>query len=260
LTTRFALGGKGDLGGTTLRFTGVGALVIGSSASTEISGARGGPVVAKLPSAAGQPCLDCMGSRRPYRRNLCRQGSSVRLLPLAVAVLAFQPAVRYPSWEWHTNGKGGDDSWSWKDYSTMVCFFFHWRVRVIWSEWWLNGVLVMAATSPIHFLCGCILLRVLLLIIGAFQFAFKFPVYPCGLSVVSSADYGPVRSFGSHPCAMYTCPICFLGCRTSGGLTQHQNSAHRQFTPESDDDNNNPVSRYKYYPHLTGMYTFSVLR
>jgi len=48
----------------------------------------------------------------------------------------------------------------------------------------------------------------------------------------------------------YTCPTCFLECRTSGGLTQHQNSAHRQFTPQSDD---NALSEYQYHPHLTGM-------
>jgi Plavaka transposase len=48
----------------------------------------------------------------------------------------------------------------------------------------------------------------------------------------------------------YTCPTCFLECRSSGGLTQHTNSAHRQFTPESDDDAPSPT--YHYHPHLTG--------
>ncbi|KAF8465884.1 hypothetical protein DFH94DRAFT_796165 [Russula ochroleuca] len=49
---------------------------------------------------------------------------------------------------------------------------------------------------------------------------------------------------------MYTCPVCFQECRTSRGLTHHQNSAHRQFTPESD-DGHPPVSMYEYHPHLT---------
>src|SRR5712672_380916 len=48
----------------------------------------------------------------------------------------------------------------------------------------------------------------------------------------------------------YTCPTCFLECQTSGGLTKHRNSAHRQFTPQLDDD---AVPTYEYHPHLTGM-------
>lgn len=51
------------------------------------------------------------------------------------------------------------------------------------------------------------------------------------------------------PRATYACPTCFFECRTRGGLTQHQNSAHRQFTPQSDD---NASPTYEYHPHLTG--------
>lgn len=58
---------------------------------------------------------------------------------------------------------------------------------------------------------------------------------------------GPLNNV---PRATYTCPTCFLTCRTSGGLSQHQNSAHRQLTPQSDD---NALSTYEYHPHLTGM-------
>ena len=47
----------------------------------------------------------------------------------------------------------------------------------------------------------------------------------------------------------HSCPTCFLECRTRGGLTQHQNSAHRQFTPQSDDE---ASPTYEYHPHLTG--------
>ncbi|KAF8487903.1 hypothetical protein F5888DRAFT_1796499 [Russula emetica] len=49
----------------------------------------------------------------------------------------------------------------------------------------------------------------------------------------------------------YTCPTCFLECQSSRGLTQHQNSAHRQFTPESNGDENQPISTNEYHPHLT---------
>ena len=55
------------------------------------------------------------------------------------------------------------------------------------------------------------------------------------------------------PRTIYTCPICFLECRTSGGLTQHWNSAHRQFTPQSD---NGLSSTYEYHPHLSGKSIF----
>ncbi|KAF8491609.1 hypothetical protein F5888DRAFT_1807352 [Russula emetica] len=51
----------------------------------------------------------------------------------------------------------------------------------------------------------------------------------------------------------YTCPTCFLECRSSRGLTQHQNSAHRQFTPESNGDENQPISTNEYHPHLTDL-------
>jgi hypothetical protein len=67
----------------------------------------------------------------------------------------------------------------------------------------------------------------------------------------------PLKMFdplGGHPRILLTCPTCFQQCRTPGGLAQHRNSAHRQFTPESDDDGNNPVSTYEYHPHLTGIY------
>ena len=59
--------------------------------------------------------------------------------------------------------------------------------------------------------------------------------------------------FGGHPHATYTCPTCFLECRSTRGLTQHRNLAHRQFTPESDGNGNRPISTYEYHPHLTGI-------
>ena len=56
------------------------------------------------------------------------------------------------------------------------------------------------------------------------------------------------------PHTTYICPTCFLECQSHRELTQHCNSAHRQFTPESDGRDNRPISTYEYHPHLTGMY------
>jgi hypothetical protein len=62
---------------------------------------------------------------------------------------------------------------------------------------------------------------------------------------------------GGHPRTIYACPTCFLECRTSGGLTQHRNSAHRPFTPDFDNDGNCLLPTNEYHPHLTGMYVIS---
>ena len=57
---------------------------------------------------------------------------------------------------------------------------------------------------------------------------------------------------GGLPHISYTCQKCFLECRTRGGLTQHDNSAHRQLTPQLDE---NASPTYEYHPHLTGTST-----
>ncbi|KAH9974842.1 hypothetical protein BJV74DRAFT_879675 [Russula compacta] len=57
-----------------------------------------------------------------------------------------------------------------------------------------------------------------------------------------------VNPLGSFPHTIYTCPTCFLDFCLSGGLTQHQNSAHQQFMPQLDNDSS-PM--YQYHPHLT---------
>ncbi|KAH9994306.1 hypothetical protein BJV74DRAFT_877659 [Russula compacta] len=54
------------------------------------------------------------------------------------------------------------------------------------------------------------------------------------------------------PPISYTCPTCFLKCKSGCGLTQHRLSAHRQFTPESDDDRRQ-TSTFQYHPHLNGI-------
>jgi hypothetical protein len=59
---------------------------------------------------------------------------------------------------------------------------------------------------------------------------------------------------GGHPHTAYICSICSKACRSSGGLTQHRNSAHRQFTPEPDSNGSRAASTYEHHPHLTGMY------
>jgi hypothetical protein len=113
-----------------------------------------------------------------------------------------------------------------------------------WCERWFNGDL-FTATCSYSFVCGCIYLCLLLTQV---RFSLRFPPWYLNL-------FNP---FGGHPFSMYTCPVCFQECRTSGGLTKHRNSAHRQFTPESDNDGNHPVSKYQYHPHLTGMYILSL--
>lgn len=54
------------------------------------------------------------------------------------------------------------------------------------------------------------------------------------------------------PGAFYTCATCFKKCKSAGGLTRHQNSEHRDFTPESVDDAHENASRIDSHPLLTG--------
>ncbi|KAH9978484.1 hypothetical protein BJV77DRAFT_1062733 [Russula vinacea] len=45
----------------------------------------------------------------------------------------------------------------------------------------------------------------------------------------------------------FSCPSCSLVCKSSHGLTQHQQTVHRQFTPASDDDDTTPCDRNGNY-------------
>ncbi|KAJ6512460.1 hypothetical protein C8R45DRAFT_1206566 [Mycena sanguinolenta] len=51
----------------------------------------------------------------------------------------------------------------------------------------------------------------------------------------------------------YTCPLCPKICKTSGGLTRHYNTLHRQFMPASEDEDEH---RHKTdsHPKLTGNF------
>jgi hypothetical protein len=61
--------------------------------------------------------------------------------------------------------------------------------------------------------------------------------------------------FGENSHTSYTCLTCFLEFQTTGGLTQHTNSAHQQFTLQSD---NNVLLVYQYHPHLTGKHVLKL--
>jgi hypothetical protein len=56
----------------------------------------------------------------------------------------------------------------------------------------------------------------------------------------------------TRPC--YPCPICHLVCKTGGGLTRHQQIAHREFTPASGDDSaDESTFTTRFHPLLNGM-------
>jgi hypothetical protein len=61
--------------------------------------------------------------------------------------------------------------------------------------------------------------------------------------------------FGGEPHTFYTCPVCFKKCKSASGLTRHQNSEHREFTPESADDAHTNASTFDFHPLLTGKLT-----
>ena len=49
----------------------------------------------------------------------------------------------------------------------------------------------------------------------------------------------------------FSCPSCSLVCKSSHGLTQHQQTVHRQFTPASDDDDSQSFTT-QTHPLLNG--------
>jgi len=56
------------------------------------------------------------------------------------------------------------------------------------------------------------------------------------------------RSFQSFVCAK-----CFLRCKTEGGLIRHNQTIHRDFTPVSDDDDDEHRFTVESHPFLNGM-------
>lgn len=60
--------------------------------------------------------------------------------------------------------------------------------------------------------------------------------------------------YPSHP--SYTCPKCFLTCKTGSGLTRHNQTVHRDFTPISNDRNDEHGFTSELHPFLNGMETY----
>ncbi|KAJ7162408.1 hypothetical protein C8R46DRAFT_1283311 [Mycena filopes] len=50
----------------------------------------------------------------------------------------------------------------------------------------------------------------------------------------------------------YSCPDCPRVCKSQGGLSQHQNTCHRKFTPASDGEDDNTFQS-QYHPHLNAL-------
>jgi hypothetical protein len=59
--------------------------------------------------------------------------------------------------------------------------------------------------------------------------------------------------------ASFTCPICSLVCKSGGGLTRHTQAIHRDFTPVSDDDDNENRFTLDLHPLLNGTNQISIL-
>ncbi|KAJ7646325.1 hypothetical protein DFH06DRAFT_1270859 [Mycena polygramma] len=50
----------------------------------------------------------------------------------------------------------------------------------------------------------------------------------------------------------FTCPVCLHLCKSRGGLSQHHNAKHRQFTPAGDGEDDNTFQT-QYRPHLNAL-------
>src|ERR1019366_1600823 len=64
-----------------------------------------------------------------------------------------------------------------------------------------------------------------------------------------------VNPLGSQTRPCYTCPICRLVCKTGGGLTRHQQTVHREFTPASENGAADPL----FHPLLNGTVSHQFL-
>jgi hypothetical protein len=51
----------------------------------------------------------------------------------------------------------------------------------------------------------------------------------------------------------FTCPKCFLVCKTRGGLTRHDQTVHRDFTPVSDDEDDENRFTSERHPFINGI-------
>jgi hypothetical protein len=61
------------------------------------------------------------------------------------------------------------------------------------------------------------------------------------------------------PHSSFTCEICHLVCKSGRGLTQHRQTAHRHFTPASEDDLDNQVFTTRTHPLLNGAFYYNLL-
>ena len=51
----------------------------------------------------------------------------------------------------------------------------------------------------------------------------------------------------------FTCTKCFQKCKTGGGLTRHTQTVHRNFTPVSDDEDDEYRFISELHPLLNGL-------
>lgn len=80
-------------------------------------------------------------------------------------------------------------------------------------------------------------------------FFISFP-YICCLRISIMAN--PI---GGEPHTFYMCPVYFKRCKSASSLTQHRNSEHWEFTPESVDGAHTNASTFDFHPLLTGKLT-----
>lgn len=53
--------------------------------------------------------------------------------------------------------------------------------------------------------------------------------------------------------SLYTCPRCLRDFHNASGLTQHQNTFHRDTSPDREAADDGPLYTYQYHPSISGM-------
>ncbi|KAH9988442.1 hypothetical protein BJV74DRAFT_885330 [Russula compacta] len=62
-----------------------------------------------------------------------------------------------------------------------------------------------------------------------------------------------VNPFGAQSRPAFPCNLCNLVCKSGRGLTQHQQTVHREFTPASEDDPDDPLFTSQAHPLLNAI-------
>ncbi|KAH9954257.1 hypothetical protein BJV74DRAFT_880185 [Russula compacta] len=62
-----------------------------------------------------------------------------------------------------------------------------------------------------------------------------------------------VNPFGAQSRPAFPCNLCNLVCKSGHGLTQHQQTVHREFTPASEDDPDDPLFTSQAHPLLNAI-------